>query len=211
MADLPRLMLVTDRARCAPRDLVDVVTAAVAGGVSLVQVREKLMPGLELFQLTKQMRTAIQGKALLLINQDVLAVRNRIADGIHLSEAGQSYREVRETVGPGKLIGRSVHSIHVARDAEQSGVDYLVAGSVFATASHPGVPQGLDFLHAVCTAVSIPVFAIGGITRDTVRPCLAAGAHGVAVIGAIIAAADPQQAARALLEEIQDWESQSRP
>ncbi len=190
----------TDRRRAAPRDIVEVVASAVAGGVAFVQLREKNLPAGELFALAQRLREVTRGRALLVVNDRADVALACDADGVHLGEASLPLATARKIVGQRKLVGRSVHTIAAAIAAEHDGADYLVAGTIFATASHPDVkPQGLDFLREVCAAVQIPVFAIGGITRNNARDCLAAGARGVAVIGEIIEAGDPERKARELV------------
>jgi thiamine-phosphate diphosphorylase len=116
------------------------------------------------------------------------------ADGLHLPEHGISTAEARRRYGEQILIGRSVHGIESALQAELDGADYLIAGTIFASNSHPGeTPAGLDFLRAVCAAVRIPVIAIGGITPANAPDCIAAGAAGVAVLSPIMRAGDPRQ------------------
>lgn len=104
---------------------------------------------------------------------------------------------------PGKAIGRSVHSVDAALRAEAEGCEYVVAGSVFPTTSHPGGPVGgLTLLRDVAAAVHIPVIAIGGITATNARRCIDAGARGVAVISAIFDADDPKRATQELWRAI---------
>jgi thiamine monophosphate synthase len=162
------LMLVTrDDVR-----LPAIVSAAVEGGVNVVQVR---------------------GVA------DVDAVR-RAAGNARVVVNGVDH--LPETV-PGRCAGRSVHSVDAARRAEAEGCEYVVAGSVFPTSSHPGGPTGgLALIEAVARSVSIPVIAIGGITAGNARQCIDAGARGVAVISAIFDADDPKLAAEHLWKAI---------
>jgi thiamine monophosphate synthase len=104
---------------------------------------------------------------------------------------------------PGRALGRSVHSVEAALRAELEGCEYVVAGSVFATSSHPGGPVGgVRLIEAVASAVRIPVIAIGGINAANARSCIDAGARGVAVISAIFDAEDPKQATRELWRAI---------
>lgn len=193
-------MLVTDRRRAAPRDIVEVVTAAVKGGIQFVQLREKDLPAGALLALAQRLREATQGRARLVVNDRADVALACDADGVHLGEASLPVGAARKIMGTQKLVGRSVHTITAALEAERDGADYLIAGAIFPTASHPDVaPQGLDFLRKVCDAVHIPVLAIGGITRHNVRDCLAAGAHGVAVVGEIITVDDIQRKAEELV------------
>jgi thiamine monophosphate synthase len=104
---------------------------------------------------------------------------------------------------PGRAIGRSVHSVDAALRAEADGCEYLVAGSVFPTASHPGGPVGgVQLVRDIAAVVHIPVIAIGGITATNARQCIDAGARGVAVISAIFDAEDPRKAAQDLWRAI---------
>jgi len=194
-------MLITDRHRAAPRDIVEVITAAIKGGVQFVQLREKDLPAGELFALAQRLREATRERALLVINDRADVALACDADGVHLGEASLPVAAARKIIGREKWLGRSVHTVAAAIEAERDGADYLIAGAIFPTASHPdAAPQGLDFLHEVCAAVQIPVFAIGGVNCLNARGCLAAGAHGIAVIGEIIEAENPAQRAWALIE-----------
>jgi thiamine-phosphate diphosphorylase len=104
---------------------------------------------------------------------------------------------VREKIGEQYWIGCSIHSLEKARQVEAEGADYLIAGTIFPSGTHPDMPaQGLEFLERVCRAVRLPVIAIGGITPQNTSDCLRAGACGVAVLSAIMRSADPEQSAR---------------
>jgi len=103
----------------------------------------------------------------------------------------------------GRAVGRSVHSVDAALRAEGEGCEYVVAGSVFSTTSHPGGPVGgVQLVRDIAAAVRIPVIAIGGITASNARQCIDAGARGVAVISAIFDAEDPKRAAQDLWKAI---------
>ncbi|HLB29217.1 MAG TPA: thiamine phosphate synthase [Dehalococcoidia bacterium] len=203
---LPCLMLVTDRRACKGRSLVNLVAAAVAGGVDAVQLREKDLPSGELWELAHKLRTVTRKRAILLINDRLDVALAVGADGVHLPEDGLPEVAARKLGGPDLLIGRSVHSVERARQAAQGGADYLVVGPIFPTASHPGIaPAGPDLLTEIRQAVSVGahgdaplLLAIGGISRDNVAQVVAAGARGCAVISAILGAPDPRRAAREL-------------
>ena len=195
----PRLMLVTDRGR-SRRPMPELVREAVAGGVDAVQVREPNLEPAALRALARELNEVIGGRAALLINREA-ALAADLGAGAHLPEAGPDPATVRDLIGPAALLGRSVHSAAAATTT--TGVDYLLAGHVFATVSKPGRPPlGLDGLSAIVTASPAPVLAIGGITRERVAAVIAAGAAGIAVIGAISEAADPGQAASELRTEL---------
>jgi thiamine-phosphate pyrophosphorylase len=198
----PILMLVTEPGPM----LVDIVRAAVDGGVDIVQWRDKSSDCPERQHLATDLRAAVPLPTLLIVNGAA-----PIADGIHVPEAGISIAEARRIGGPESIVGRSIHSVDAATTAEADGADYLVAGTIFASQSHRDTPPaGLDFLHAVCQAVSIPVIAIGGITPANARDCIAAGAEGVAVLSPIMRADNPNAVA-AEYRAVLDWPCHDEP
>ncbi len=163
------------------------------------QWREKDLPRDD----TRRALERLGPSSALLVNGDVPLARE-ISIGVHLPEDGVRVDEARAALGPSALIGRSVHSVDAAREAEHAGADFLCFGPVYDTESKRkyGPPVGLARLAEACAVVSIPVFALGGISLERTEECLAAGAHGVAVIGAVWGAADPLAAARALLARL---------
>lgn len=190
-------MLVTERMR-SDVELVRTVVAAVEGGVDLVQLRDKAAPPEEVFLLAERMREAFGGRARLLINRSSFEGGRPPADGLHLPENGPPVADARTVLGEDALVGRSVHSLAAAIAAEAEGADYVVAGTVFASPSHPGIPPaGLGYLSEVCGHLSIPVLAIGGVTPANAADCLRAGAAGVAMLSPVMRAADPERAAAA--------------
>jgi thiamine-phosphate pyrophosphorylase len=202
---LPCLMLVTDRSLCGGADgLVAAVEAAVQGGADAVQLREKdpdgrSLPPEDLLPLARRLRQATLGRALLLVNGSLDVALAVEADGVHLPASALSVWRPREAVpvgGQGFLVGRSVHSLEAARRAEAEGADYLVAGPVYETRSHPGrEPAGLSLIEGITRRVRVPVLAIGGVNAGRVDEVVRAGASGVAVISAVLAATDRRVAA----------------
>jgi len=193
-AALPRLMLVTDRHGTRGRDLVDVVAAAVRGGVGMVQVRERDLPARELRTLIERIRGRVPATTLLAVNsRDDVARAAGI--GLHLPA---SHAPV-ERAGLA-LLGRSVHDLPETRRGMEDAADYLIAGPVYPTASKPGHPgSGPDLVRRVARLASpIAVFAIGGIEVSRVPEVVHGGAHGIAVCGAILTANDPQRVAEGL-------------
>jgi thiamine biosynthesis protein ThiS len=193
-------MLVTDCRRSsrtdARRALPELVVAAVAGGVDAVQLREPDLDAAARLRLAGELRDAIAGRATLLINSDATTAA-AVGAGVHLPEAVVEATSVRRQLGADAFVGRSVHSVAAA--AATTGVDYLLAGHVFPSASKPGKPPlGLDGLRLIVAASRVPVLAIGGITAERVAATMATGAAGVAVIGAIAEGDDPQRAASEL-------------
>ncbi len=202
---LPCLSLVTDRSRCRARPLEEIVALAIEGGVGLIQLREKDLPGGELYDLALALRAVVHGRGLLIVNERLDVAQACGADGIHLPERGLPIRIVRELAGDSLLVGRSVHSAEAAARAQRQGADFVQVGTIFATRSKPGLePAGPEIISAVHKAVSIPVLAIGGIDATNVSQVMGAGADGVAVISAIMDADDPRAAARGLSDALSE-------
>ncbi len=207
--ELPCLCLVTDSSVVGPGELVPRVAAAVAGGVSLVQVRDKALPGGRLLSLVEELQRVIHGRALLVVNERVDVAAAARVDGVQLGEEALDPSFARSILPAGSLIGRSVHSVDGALEAQQSGADFLVVGTMFATGSHPGAsPAGPALMGEVRSSSNVPLIGIGGITCDNLEEVVAEGASGVAVIRSILAAGDPAVAARALKSSLQEaWQS----
>ncbi len=192
--------VVTARHLTGGRDLEEVVSRALAGGAGAVQLREKDLPAAELYRLAARLLPLVRrAGALLLINDRVDVALAAGADGVHLSGASLPVRAVRRLAGPRFIIGASVHSREEAVAAAEAGADYLVYGNVFETASKPGrCGRGVEALAEVCCAVRVPVLAIGGIGPANAALVAGAGAAGVAVMSAAMAAPDPAEVVRAL-------------
>ncbi len=183
-------MLVTE----PTHDLTDRVQATVDGGVNMVQLRG-LRPCLSTSEAARAIRSISRGSAILIVNLDVGLALQCGAEGVHLPVRALGVGLVRRRLKNG-LVGRSVHSVEQARFAESDGADYVIAGTIFKSSSHPDVePQGLGFLEQVCTAIRIPVVAIGGVTPENATECILAGAVGVAVMSPLMRAADPREEA----------------
>ena len=212
----PALCLVTDRSVCTPDELPGRVAAAVAGGVDIVQLRDKEESGGALLEIANALRDTTHGSAILLINEraDVAAACG--ADGVQLGEAAMPIAAVRPILPSGSIVGRSVHSVDGAIKAQTSAADFLLVGTMFTTRSHPGEePSGPGLLERIrAVGISAPLLAIGGITADNVAQVMQAGADGAAVITAILASTDPQDAASriksAMLDAIADLDGDHR-
>ncbi|MCH7737793.1 MAG: thiamine phosphate synthase [Chloroflexi bacterium] len=194
-------------------DLVERVTQAVLGGVDLVQLREKDLPGGELLELAQSLLEAIGGRAKLIINERADVALAAGAQGVQLGEDGLPVSAARQTVGSEALIGRSVHSVPAAVQAEAMGADFLVVGAMFASRSHPGVvPAGPGLVRQISGDCRLPLIGIGGITPENAPDVIEAGASGVAVITNILAAQDPKAAAAKLKEAIcEAWRVYGNP
>jgi thiamine-phosphate pyrophosphorylase len=196
----PLLMLVTDRKR-SRLPLVEAVSRAVAGGVDLVQVREKDLPAAELFDLVVSLRDVTAGRAKLLVNDRVDVALAAGADGVHLPEKGLPPGVARRLLGPERLLGRSAHDPAILETGEGAlrELDYLLVGTVFSSPSHPGLPPaGTGIIGEFAVRSRVPVLGIGGITVENCAGVITAGAVGVAVISAILDSEDPEEVARQL-------------
>ena len=197
----PCLCLVTDRHVGDESTLVERVAQAVAGGVDLVQLREKDLHGAQLLDLAQRLRQAIGDRALLVINERVDVAAALPADGAQLGEDAVPVPVARRILGPDLLIGRSVHSVAGAKQAVPEGANFLVVGTMFPSRSHPGEePAGPKLVAQVVRSCSLPAIGIGGITSENCSQVMEAGAMGVAVITGILAAPDPGEAACRLKE-----------
>jgi thiamine-phosphate pyrophosphorylase len=179
------------------------VTAALAAGCRWVSLREKdLLAGEQIACAGKLLPLAHRFGARFTIHGDIAAAT--MVDGVHLPESGDA-RAARERLGPGKLIGLSVHTPDQAKAADPSALDYLIAGPVFETASKPGYGPtlGAKGLAEFVQATILPIIAIGGIDAANIAEVMRAGATGVAVMGAIMRASDPRQTTRGLIAALE--------
>jgi thiamine-phosphate pyrophosphorylase len=194
----PPLLLITDRHQAA-LPLADIVAAALTAGCRWISLREKDLPESEqLAWAEKLLPLARRFNARFAIHGDTATAT--ILDGMHLPESGDA-RAARARLGPGKLIGLSVHTPDQAKAADKIALDYLVAGPVYESASKPGYgpalrPKGLgEFVRMT----SLPVIAIGGINAANIPNVIAAGAAGAAVMGGVMRASDPECTVRELI------------
>lgn len=169
----------------------------------MIHLRAPGMAGADLQNLAMAITQSIGGQALVMVNGNVDAAHN--ADGVHLPErfGAEAIASARAALPPTAVIGRSVHSPEEA--VESTGADYLFAGHLFATASHPDEePLGAEKFRMIASAVSVPVIAIGGITEDNVGIAIDAGASGVAMLSAVSEASDPMRATRRIRESLDE-------
>ncbi len=182
------LCYITDRRQLRSVSLAAVIREAVRAGVDIVQVREKDLTSRELIALVEEALSATRepgmGGARVVVNDRVDVALAGGADGAHLAAHSMPVQVVRRFVPRAFLIGVSCHSLGEAMAAESGGADYLVLGPVFETPSKLGYgpPLGLEKLRDITSRIRIPVLALGGITVERTRPCLEAGASGIAGI-----------------------------
>lgn len=198
------LYLITDRT-AASRPPADVVEECLAVGLRAVQLREKDLEARDLLALADTLRATTQRHgARLVVNDRADVALAAGADGVQRTHASLPVSALRGITPAGFLVGASVHSASEARDAVAQGADFVVFGPIYDTPSKRryGPPQGLTALETVARAVDRPVLAVGGLTPERVSDVLAAGAAGVAVIGAIYGAARPADATKAFLDAL---------
>jgi thiamine-phosphate pyrophosphorylase len=178
--------------------LADLLRAAVAGGVDIVQLREKDLGEQELLELARSARELCsQLGALLIVNDYPLLAREARADGVHVGQDDTPVAEARELVGPEMLIGLSTHAREEIDAAD--GADYIGVGPVHETPTKPGRPAvGLELVRYAATHSRVPFFAIGGLDAANLPAALDAGARRAVVLRAISGAEDPLEAARTL-------------
>ena len=183
-----------------------VVKDAVAGGVDIVQLRERNMHSRGIFSLAKKIKEAIAcTSARMLINDRVDIAMAVGADGVHLGQKGLPVETVRRMVGHGMVIGVSTHNLEEALKAEDEGADYILFSPVFSTRCKPGMePKGVDALVEISRKVSIPVVPLGGINIDTLPQLTCRGVTSAAVMSAVLTSENPKQSAselKALLQQ----------
>ena len=182
-----RLLVISDRKLCRHKSIEEITREAFSSGVKAFQLREKDLSASELLSLARKIKIiSIHSHSKLIINDrlDVALLAN--ADGVHSPENGINAKDIKNQ-NKNLIVGKSVHSVESAVMAERDGYDYILFGPIFRTKSKIkyGRPKGITELKKVCSAVKIPVFALGGINPERAIKCNNAGAHGVAVIGAI--------------------------
>jgi len=199
-----KLYLITDRTQ-AKMPLPVAVRLALEGGVRAIQVREKDLPIRELLSLSQELRTITREfGAKLFINDRIDVAITVGADGVHLGHQSMPVEAAKKILPGNMLIGVSTHNLQEARDAEKGGADFITFGPIFETPSKEkfGKPLGIAVLKDVVQEINIPVFGLGGLKSSTLRQVLGAGAAGVAMISAILAAEDVRTAARKVLDAI---------
>ena len=208
LADSLRLIVITDRALAEPRSVEDVVGEALKAGVRAIQLRDKTASARALLGQAVRLREQTrEWGALLFINDRFDVALAAEADGVHLGPDDLPVRTVREAAPRGFLIGASTDDPEIARKVEADGADYIGCGAVFPTSTKADAGEviGVEGLARVVAAVSIPVVGIGGVSPEGAwKIAEGSGAAGIAVIGAVMAARDPGEAALRLLRPFEE-------
>ena len=196
-----KLYLVTDRGLSLGRELPMVVEAAVRGGVSMVQLREKEVDTREFIELARKLQAILRPAGVPLIINDRIDVALAVdADGVHIGQSDMPYELARKLLGPGKIIGLSVETMDELLEANRLDVDYVAVSPVYSTATKTDTapPFGLEGLRRAVELSEHPTVAIGGMNLESAPAVFASGVDGIAVVSAICSAPDPQTAAREL-------------
>lgn len=204
-----RTYLVTGAAHSAGRDTPSVVADALAGGIDVIQLRDKRVSARERYQTGCRLREQTERAGVPLVVNDRIDLAQAIdADGVHLGQSDLPLHVARDQLGSSAIIGVSTSTVTEARAAETAGANYLGVGAVFGTTSKDVSDEengiGTERIEAIADAVDIPVIGIGGIDASNAASVVDAGATGVAVISAITAADDPQAATTELREAVSD-------
>jgi len=207
------LCLVADAEIAGDRDLINIIRQAVAGGVTLVQLRAKKLSASAFLELSLKAASLLRKKKIPLLINDrpdiALACR---AGGVHLGQDDMPVAAARLLLGKDRMIGLSVSSLKEALKAEKEGADYVGLGPVFPTLTKdtPLTPLGLRGFRHIRARISIPILAIGGITKDNAPEVIRAGADGIAVVSAIMSARNIAKGTRELKSEVKHSFSRKR-
>ena len=195
-----RLYAVTDRRWLKGRTLLDCVRDAVDGGATIVQLREKDPDPENLRKEALQIKDLCGSRGVkLLVNDDVALAKEINADGVHLGQDDMDPYTARQILGQEKVIGVTAKTVEQARAAQSAGADYIGVGAVFGTKSKKNAKRiTIEQMKKICSAVSIPAVAIGGITAANAGLLTGSGVSGIAVVSALFAQKDIREAARDL-------------
>jgi thiamine-phosphate pyrophosphorylase len=196
---------VTDRELAGGRAIEDIINAAVKGGVTAVQLREKECTTLEYIELAKRIkRLLLHTTVPLIINDRIDVALASAADGVHVGQNDMPYADARRLMGKDALVGLTVETMEQAREAEKTDADYLGVSTIYATPTKTDAIHewGLEGLKKLRHQSNKPLVAIGGINLNNSADVIRAGANGIAVVSAICAASDPELASRELKSRI---------
>ena len=213
MKDYLKLYLVTDRELSLGRSLEEVVSEAVQGGVTVVQLREKDASTGEFIELARRLMTLLKPLRIPLIINDRVDVALAVnADGVHIGQSDMSYEDARRLLGPDKIIGLSVENFKDVEAANALDVDYIGISPVYGTPTKTDTaePFGLEGLRKAVQMSVHPTVAIGGMNASTIAEVMAAGTDGVAVVSAICSAENTRKATSDLRAIVEEGQNKSR-
>lgn len=201
------LYVITDFKAQRGKSHLEVLTDAIRGGASVIQLRDKESSDETLISIGKRLRKVCdRHHALLIVNERVFVAKAVEADGLHIGQGDLSVPEARRLIGKEMLLGVSTHDVKQARRAAQEGADYIGVGPIFKTPTKPDYPPvGTPLIQEVCHHVPIPFVAIGGITLSNLKDVLEAGAYAVAVVRAVVAQENVFHAAHSFRTFLDSW------
>lgn len=205
------LYLITDPHLCARFGVEQTVDAAVKGGATMVQLRDKNASTQERIALAGRLKPICASYgAVLVINDDVEAANISDVDGVHIGQGDLDVALARQTVGPDKIVGLSVETVTAARQVSDTLVDYVGISPVYATPTKQDhkPPIGFDGLAKICAASPVYSVAVGGLKLTDCHDVLATGVHGMAVVSAICGQDDPYSSSLALAQSLASYERQ---
>ncbi|MGB0465503.1 MAG: thiamine phosphate synthase [Candidatus Puniceispirillaceae bacterium] len=205
------LYLITDPHLCARFGVEQTVDAAVKGGATMVQLRDKHASTEERVALASRLKPICTSHgAVLVINDDVEAAHISDVDGVHIGQGDMDVALARQTIGPDKIVGLSVETVTAARQVSDGLVDYVGISPVYATPTKQDhkPPIGFDGLAEICAASPVYSVAVGGLKLADCHDVLATGVHGIAVVSAICGQDDPYAASLALAQSLASYERQ---
>ena len=200
-----RLFLVTDRHQTKGRPLVPLLQRVLTAAAPAIQLRERDLSARELVTLALEVQAVTASRrSQLLINDRIDVALALEGVGVHLRINSLPVSVARQVLGTQRLLGISVHAVEEAVQVESQGADYIVLGPIYETPSKQmfGPPLGIHTLERACRLVRLPIIGIGGVTAARAREMRRAGAFGVAVITAVLGAADVESATRELLDAV---------
>jgi len=200
-----RLFLVTDRHQTNGRPLVPLLQRVLTAAAPAIQLRERDLSARELVTLAREVQAVMASRrSQLLINDRIDVALALEGVGVHLRSNSLPVSVARQLLGARRLLGVSVHTVEEVLSAQSQGADYVILGPIYETPSKQmfGPPLGIHTLEKACRLVRVPIIGIGGVTAARAREMRRAGAFGVAVITAILGAADVESATRELLDAV---------
>ncbi|MFC1918563.1 thiamine phosphate synthase [Chloroflexota bacterium] len=202
---LSGLYVIVDTGALEGRSHTEVTMQAVRGGARIVQLRDKTLSKGELLSVARQLKNlCAEHDALFIVNDYLDIALDSDADGLHLGQEDLPVQVARRLLPLDKIIGYSVATVDQAGAAQSGGADYIAVSAIYPTPSKDGEQAvGLERLHQIREAISVPLVAIGGITEQNVSDVVAAGADVVAVISAVLGTGSPEEAARRIVDKIE--------
>lgn len=213
VAKITGVYVILDPAMTRDRPMLEVAEAALAGGATVIQYRDKVREkGLQLPIAIELRELCHRYGALLIINDDPALTLASGADGVHLGQKDLPISAARAILPLSCIIGNSNATLDEVRAADAEGADYIAVGAIYDTSSKSDTrPAGLETLRQVRAITKRPIVAIGGINADNVAPVIEAGADAVSVISAVVGATDPRAATELLLQRIEAQRERSGP